>query len=834
MADTSRGPWAPRSKPVIEAKATVGRDSGPGPREIIVPPDDHVGPTEVVVVKSGDTELKAVKRAYPRYKKGSKEVLPEELFRGEYTEDDIKKKLRRDEIANKLVRKLSRDTVGKWFTIDAKKPVKKAIEETLQDLDAKHYFYRAMVHMWGRGRCALMLGTENDTSIEKERDGKSKIIYLHAMHPDFIPKPGIHICDDPAEDRYGDVDHIMIKRLEKEADVEKKVPRSRFIWMANIVTVDDPLGESILMPIMDQLTTKKSLDWSVGETYFKNASPLHQLELPFDADEEEFDNAQKDFKDISARTEFVTPEGYKIYLHGTQNAMSPKPYTEHNLKCISAGLDVPYQLLLGTAAGAVTGAEMNLKDYYQSIAVMQSLIIEPFIRELITALQTTGQIPEGDYTISWSPLEEMDEKERAEIAKMGADALVSATNALPKLLKYGLACRFVDGRLVVEDGEVKKPEEEPMEEPTVPPGPQPGEPSAPFQPIPPEGPQGPSSLPPDKSGPRSPSGSPYEQEQNLIDEYVAYADELGVPMSGYSAAVKRDLFHTHLMINQRRLSKAERQELTDKYYPETDLFVRQATSDLITGLNLAVEDLVKWLKKEVTKGLKKVQKDVAVNSPLDEENPVLWRQVYESEDLAMKVEARKITNPNAKKVSGSLLDSSFETGYVKALTAIEQPVAGVKPLRFEPAIKWLKVRKKRAYMRFTDATGAGQMKQVLMDCFDRGWGMPKLQAELGKVIRQSEVRLEAIARTEAARAASEGSIQSYRDNGVKDLEFLTTPDDITCDECMTKDGRRYPIDESSGVIPVHDRCRCCLLPVTETMELGPGAEIPPTQMPLGV
>jgi SPP1 gp7 family putative phage head morphogenesis protein len=745
-------------------------------------------------------DVKIVTRAYPRYREDLAQVAAHPLFKREYTPEDLENAFVRDEVANKLVRKLARDCVGKWFSIDAPESLKRAIVEQLDAITARASFYRALVLMFAYGRCALMLGTEKDASIEDERVEKAQLLYLAVMHPRYIK--AVNIETDPKKKEYGEVASIGIERLEGGSPMQRKVPRSRYIWLANIVAVDDPKGSSILTPIMDQLTIKKNLDWSVGESYFKNASPLHQLELPDDADQDEFDEADEKFKDISARSEFVTPAGYKIYLHGTQNVMSPAPYTQHNLKCISAGLDVPYQLVLGTGAGAVTGAEMNLKDYYQSIAVMQKLIVEPYVRELIDVLQGTGQIPAGPYQLTWNPLEEMDEKERAEIAKMGADALVSAINALPKLLKYGLKCRFVDGRLVVEDGEVVEPKEEPAPESP----PELGMPAVPGLPSPEGGPR-PQPLPPDAGGP---PGSPHvPSEGELVEELKRDLERRGATVMTLGKGGR----------NQGRgLSRPERTELFERLKPDTAFLEKQAAAQLAVGLHDGVDELLAWLEKQVLKALKKVQGRDA--SPLDVEDPVLWKKVYAEGDLRGEIAAYEFKNLEARKVSQTVLDAGYEAGFVKSQAVLG--LRGAKEvLRDERAIRWLLTRRKMFYSKIIGGTGGGEIKDVILTGLDRGWGIPKVKAALGKVLDATELRLEDIARTETMRAANEGALLGYKDNGVTESRLLVTPDETTCEECMALDGRVYPVDEASGVLPVHIKCRCVWEPVTETMQMLP-------------
>ena len=70
-----------------------------------------------------------------------------------------------------------------------------------------------------------------------------------------------------------------------------------------------------------------------------------------------------------------------------------------------------------------------------------------------------------------------------------------------------------------------------------------------------------------------------------------------------------------------------------------------------------------------------------------------------------------------------------------------------------------------------------------------------------------------IARTETARAQNIGYSEGMEDAGVKLLEFSITEDEITEEVCIALNGNKYPPAEAAGIIPVHPRCRCAMLPV---------------------
>lgn len=82
-----------------------------------------------------------------------------------------------------------------------------------------------------------------------------------------------------------------------------------------------------------------------------------------------------------------------------------------------------------------------------------------------------------------------------------------------------------------------------------------------------------------------------------------------------------------------------------------------------------------------------------------------------------------------------------------------------------------------------------------------------------------ESRADAIARTEIMDALNEGQQAAWmqaQDDGVltdgATKEWITTPDELTCEYCAPMDGKTVPIGDefSEGDPPLHPNCRCTI------------------------
>jgi SPP1 gp7 family putative phage head morphogenesis protein len=87
-----------------------------------------------------------------------------------------------------------------------------------------------------------------------------------------------------------------------------------------------------------------------------------------------------------------------------------------------------------------------------------------------------------------------------------------------------------------------------------------------------------------------------------------------------------------------------------------------------------------------------------------------------------------------------------------------------------------------------------------------------LRKELMNRFNVSYSRADALVRTELAHIQTQAAQQRYRDYGLDEMEVLVDEDERTCPICSKLEGKRYSINDKPPV-PVHPRCRCCMIPV---------------------
>lgn len=111
-----------------------------------------------------------------------------------------------------------------------------------------------------------------------------------------------------------------------------------------------------------------------------------------------------------------------------------------------------------------------------------------------------------------------------------------------------------------------------------------------------------------------------------------------------------------------------------------------------------------------------------------------------------------------------------------------------------------------------------ELMQTLSRGFVRGDSLDRMTKEFTQRMGVSESRAATLIHTESAHLAAEAAEQGYRETGVQSYRFEAALDLKTCAVCGALDQREFPLAEHETGInypPLHPRCRCTTVPVTE-------------------
>ncbi len=332
-------------------------------------------------------------------------------------------------IGRKLVNKIAADTFDNWFTIESENETliedvskvfsskKKWITEgETRALGLKKILKETYKVGMVEGYALLMLGYSDEAGLEEEIENPKSLDYLSIITRTNVRK--LLIEKDSNSEHYGEIVGAMVK-LGTGPAIE--VHASRFIYMPVNQYGNDPEGIGYMRPAYNYLVVLDNVIWSTGQAFYRNAAGfIHYIKKKGKPAAMKAIKAQA--AETNSKTAWVSDETTEIKDVGVRkSALNPEQYWNVALKAVAMSFDIPMQIVEGVAAGAVTGSETNLKDYYSDISAKQELDFTPVIEQLITILQGTKQVADGDYKVEWNPLQEMNAKEQAEIDKLTAE-----------------------------------------------------------------------------------------------------------------------------------------------------------------------------------------------------------------------------------------------------------------------------------------------------------------------------------------------------------------------------------------------------------------------------
>jgi SPP1 gp7 family putative phage head morphogenesis protein len=120
-------------------------------------------------------------------------------------------------------------------------------------------------------------------------------------------------------------------------------------------------------------------------------------------------------------------------------------------------------------------------------------------------------------------------------------------------------------------------------------------------------------------------------------------------------------------------------------------------------------------------------------------------------------------------------------------------------------------------LRGITASMSQQLSTQLLNGLMYGRSSSQIAVEMRKSIGSlSRTRARMIARTEIIHAHAEGQLDSFQMLGIDELgvmaEWSTAGDGLVCEECGTREGEVFTVEEARGLIPLHPNCRCCWTP----------------------
>jgi hypothetical protein len=337
-------------------------------------------------------------------------------FGGPIDKRDLLFAVQREPTGHRVVFDVAHDVFDKGFTIENlddknDKDLDAKVQAELSRLNAKDVCTQvvAMERIYGWA----VLGYQFQDSGEDLKEPATNISQIERLIPYYDSNISQVVeTTDPESDRYGLPEFIEVNL---KVGGKKMINYTRFYWLATRLLGHAYQGQSALEPILDDLTVLRNIRWGIGMTMIRYGSGFPDVELAgadLTAVNAFIESGQ--FNNLSAMKYFVHNTDQKLEFKGMgSSVLDPEKYVLPILESISLGSGIPLAILRGVQAGALTGSEVNEREYFRLISDIQGRV-EPMVRDLVNkilnVLFNEGKAP--PYRIQWQGLVQQSEEDK--------------------------------------------------------------------------------------------------------------------------------------------------------------------------------------------------------------------------------------------------------------------------------------------------------------------------------------------------------------------------------------------------------------------------------------
>ena len=316
-----------------------------------------------------------------------------------------------------------------------------AVQAALLKLNAKKILTRLTVfeRRWGTSILVLSYSTT-----EEKVDWKAPLYNEDGSLPagvellQITPYPWNKVkvskeVKDNSDLRYGQPEFYTITRGGTSRPL--KVHWTRVIHDAPRLDEHPYEGLSVMDPLWDDATGWRNIRWALYQMLWRYGMGYPHFKFT-GASDKDLDDWEADggLEDFFVRGVFISDENADVKFVGLEGAtVAPKEYVEMAYGSMAMASRIAQDILTGVSAGAITGSEVNLREYAKLISNEQS-DIEDVPKELIRRLMETDQV-DFDYEtkgfdLEWGTAFELTEVDNARIRLQESMAAKSETEFL--------------------------------------------------------------------------------------------------------------------------------------------------------------------------------------------------------------------------------------------------------------------------------------------------------------------------------------------------------------------------------------------------------------------
>lgn len=320
----------------------------------------------------------------------------------------------------------------------------KDIQTIFDDLQLLHYLERWDKAL-GMGEYGLlMIGlAESETENVEDIDGPdapsldqraeeddydlTDLAYFSVFTQESVTE--INTVDNPMHERYGLPQSYDLELDAGNTSRSETVHHTRAIHAAEGLLDNEVYGKPRLRPVLNRLDDREKILGGSAEAYWRSADRRLQLNYQGDAAPQDAAEVADEAEEMihGMRSVLTTQNTELNAIEGSDP--DPTGALDKNTEELSGTVGIPKRILTGSERGELASTQ-DKATFAGRISERQSSFCEPMmLRPLIDRLMHLGIVsePTGDgYEIEWDDIFELNELERADLAKTWAEALKNA------------------------------------------------------------------------------------------------------------------------------------------------------------------------------------------------------------------------------------------------------------------------------------------------------------------------------------------------------------------------------------------------------------------------
>ena len=349
------------------------------------------------------------------------------------SDDQLLHAFRNSWIARKAVTIPALDACRKWRNWQADQADITRLEATEKrlGLQQKVFHCKTLARLWGGA--AIVIGVDGqspDQPFDPESVGKDKLVYLTVMSRRELIVGELE--QDPLNEWYARPKEFQVSNGRAFSHIHP----SRIVYQVGEFHPDPMLttgpnvgwGDSTLQVIYSAMVNSDATNANIASLIFEASVDVIAVpDLMEHMSSAAYRNKLLDRFALAAAGKSINKtlllDGEEVFTNHNKSFANLDNLMQQFIMFAAGAADIPLTRFLGQSpAGMSATGEHDMKNYHDRIESLQTLDIQPALFRLDEALirSSLGKRP-GELFYEWAPLEQMSEKEQAEIGKLHAE-----------------------------------------------------------------------------------------------------------------------------------------------------------------------------------------------------------------------------------------------------------------------------------------------------------------------------------------------------------------------------------------------------------------------------